>query len=61
MTNQCTIEVEALPDGGYRASCAFLPDAIAAAATPEEARRAVEIAIAEHVRRQEAEAVHERA
>jgi tryptophan synthase alpha chain len=52
MTNQgCTIVVEPVP-GGFRARCTFLPDCEAVAPTEAEARRSVELAIEDHLRRQ---------
>jgi predicted RNase H-like HicB family nuclease len=49
-TTACTIVIEPLADGKYRATCHFLPDCVAVAATPEAARRAVEEAIAHYLR-----------
>jgi predicted RNase H-like HicB family nuclease len=46
----CTIVIEPLADGKYRATCHFLPDCVVVAATPEAARQAVEEAIARYLR-----------
>jgi predicted RNase H-like HicB family nuclease len=60
MTQSCSIIVERLATGGFRARCLFLPDCEAVATTEEEARHAVEVAIDEHVRRNETKpAAHE--
>jgi predicted RNase H-like HicB family nuclease len=45
MVAGCTIVVERRKDGSYYASCSVFPDCEAVAATEEEARRAVEVAI----------------
>jgi predicted RNase H-like HicB family nuclease len=42
---QCTVVVERLADGCFRASCPLFPDCEAVARTEEEARRAVERAV----------------
>ncbi|MFN4261926.1 MAG: tryptophan synthase subunit alpha [Gemmataceae bacterium] len=41
----CTVEIERLPNGLYRASCAMFPDCQAVAATADAARERVEQAI----------------
>jgi predicted RNase H-like HicB family nuclease len=48
-SNACTIVIEPLADGTYRATCHFLPDCVTVATTPEAARRGVEEAIALHL------------
>jgi predicted RNase H-like HicB family nuclease len=50
MPAACAIVVESLEGGGFRASCTLFPDCEAVAATEEEARRAVEEAIEQHLR-----------
>src|SRR5262249_23307106 len=48
----CTIVVEPLQDGRYRARCTFLADCEAIAPTEAEARHSVELAIENHLRQQ---------
>lgn len=50
-TANCTIEVEKLPNGTYRASCHFLADCVAVAKTADEARQKIETAIAHAIQR----------
>jgi hypothetical protein len=45
MAEQCSITVERLPNGRYRAASPLFADCEAVAATAEEARRSVELAI----------------
>jgi predicted RNase H-like HicB family nuclease len=49
MATACTIRIERLHDGRYRATCTLLPDFEATADTEEEARRAVEEALRRHL------------
>ena len=49
MATACTIRIERLDDGRYRATCTLLPDFEATADTEEEARRAVEEALRRHL------------
>ena len=49
MATACTIRIERLGDGRYRATCTLLPDFEATADTEEEARRAVEEAVRRHL------------
>lgn len=49
----CTIVIEKLASGGFRASAAQWPDCTAVAPTEEEARQAVEEAIDRLTRRQQ--------
>jgi tryptophan synthase alpha chain len=49
----CTIVIEPLATGGFRARCTFLPDCEAIAPTEEEARHSVELAIEHYLRRQQ--------
>lgn len=53
MTTSCTIMVEPLTDGSFRATCALYPDAQAVAPTYEAALRAFEQFIEEQVRQQQ--------
>ena len=55
--SECTIVIERLDDGGYRAICPLLPDCAAVARTEEAARRAVEVAIERHLRERDLRSV----
>jgi predicted RNase H-like HicB family nuclease len=46
----CAIVIERLSDGGYRATCHLFPNCEAVAGTAEDARAAVQIAIARRLR-----------
>jgi predicted RNase H-like HicB family nuclease len=52
----CSIVVERLADGRYRASSHLLPDYEAVAATEEAARQMVERAIEQHLRQRSGQA-----
>lgn len=51
----CTITVDRLPDGRFRATCHLLPDAEAVAATEAEARARIERALEERLKQRLAE------
>jgi predicted RNase H-like HicB family nuclease len=52
MPAACSIIVEQLEDGRYRATCSVFPELEALAATEEAARQGLEEAIAKHLRQQ---------
>jgi predicted RNase H-like HicB family nuclease len=52
MAAACTIRVERLPDGRYRASCTLFPGCEATAATEEAAREAVQEVIGRYLAEQ---------
>jgi hypothetical protein len=49
MATTCTIRIERLEDGRYRATCTLLPDFEATSDTEGGARRAVEEAIRDYI------------
>jgi predicted RNase H-like HicB family nuclease len=52
--SECTIVIDRLEDGWYRASCPLFPDCEAVAATEADARQAVAEAIDRILRQREA-------